>query len=799
MKKQFNRILCFVLCLAMLVPMLAACGSKEDENQGPVIYLDQDVIRVSSEVDSVTMTLTLSGASWKEVTAESLTLSGAFENMTVASAGVVDDQLNISLSGKPVIDSGLGVYVSGGVSVSPDAIDAELTDPITAYVAIDSVNVYADYTKLAVSGGKLTLPILLSSDTWTDKATAAAFAVDGMTVSDATKTDDATVTLTLDTDAADANAAAALLNGKTVTVKAEAVSSGNAYEMNLSTGGATFYPVFDYVELTGNDLSFTLILQAKSGTFAGDLAVSDVSFADGFAGATDARLTRDNDNEATLTFRIPANGQTVETLKVNGTVNLRDGAMLNLWGAAQSESTYTKIYEQSGIGKDLSTIDLALIESHVDKIINTPASQVLSGISGIASAGQAIYSILQVTGVMESEMSILRELRQEMTELRSDVRDIKNGIAMVNATLDKNHAQGIVSDFRKDILSKFDETNSTYADFVAMLNRYVASHPEYFVPKYGTETLPVTPDDDDPIVDPGFTFLPDFTYEIKLEDLDTTKLMQFAALMVKENAVLFNEIRTLSNALMKTMIDRDMKVGASDPIAAFDDLMAATYNYDKQTYDKRMAFRAEILAALDNANLMLCFLQLGEAGMTMPDEPNAEYEKVIKRIATDLESNYNKARNSVQKSKPTEPVFYSYTFGCQTLGSFFGTFDGRWNDVDPATHLSSLPDGTAAIYAQKLHGKTIREELAECGFDMADLEKELNDARVPIAAKLAFTVNGLVDSYDPCEVHVYVLDMDTRNPTPEYYETFRNESYFFGVVVDNKTKRQVISIIPYLY
>lgn len=748
MKKLWTRIVSSALCACMLAAAFAGCSSKQENDTGYIIT--QNVIRIPSYQNGLTLTLDLENGEWTDgIGSENVSLSGGFSSMTVKSLTAGKNRLSIELDGTPVPDTGLGIYTSGSITVNKDGIKDGKEDA-TVSVSIDSVNLYVETEKLRLDGGKIILPLVLTNQEWSDTADKSDFSIDGLIVSDFKKEEAASAQIVIESDAADVNEAAALLNEKILTAAADALSSETELSAAISCPPAAFYPVFDYVEAAGDKLAFTLLLNAASGTFADTLAVEGVVFSGGFANASEVNLTRTSSTQAELSFRIPADDMTVETMNIEGTVTLNDG-MLNRWGTKRGEVSYTRTYEQSNMGKGLSDADLSNIVKHVDGLINTPLSYVTSVGSGIASAGSAIYSILQITGVVPSEKSMLTDLQKEMNALRSDVSAIRDSLAELKTSLDKNHTQDIVSDFRTDYL---DEINSQYNSMVKALKLLAAAHPEL----------------------------------VKEDDITTNEAL--CRLFVESNPVLASDIKVMTDKLCNRLIAREKAVGKNDPINAFDQLMSYTYNFSSQCYALRVGFRSEIIDVLDKAGLACLVVQAGEIAKQRPAGDNAQtYNKQAERLFTELKDVIENAKKSVRKDMPEkirteDHDWYEWAnIYCYTVGSYVNTEITNISDSRDKWP-QSIPEDAVSVFAQKLNGKTVREELASAGITDA------SNYFQKYGPYLAF--RGYERDDDDHEWYFDVLPVDKKNPKPEKYTVhFYDHDYYwlFGgkITIDRNT------------
>ncbi len=303
---------------------------------------------VRSDDEEVRLTLELNdGAYADDVTKDDIALSGSFEKMEIASVSAAGKNLTMQLTGKPVMPEGLLSYVDGVVTVSPRAIK-EAKSSVRAAIPVELAGNSLLPETIRAEGGSVTASLeLLSVPKPLAELTAADFQFEkDVTVTDVKKDSDTQVTLTMTIAGADdANKAAAALNGQTLTVAGETKIAVTARE-------AYFYPVFDYVEESGSDLKFTVILYGENGTLAEGLGTDQIAFDGAFEQAKAESVKQEGDTNAELVFTVPAEGQTAESLDMDGGIVMKAGSLVSRWGSPTSaDSTYTRNYSQESMGR----------------------------------------------------------------------------------------------------------------------------------------------------------------------------------------------------------------------------------------------------------------------------------------------------------------------------------------------------------------------------------------------------------------------------------------------------------------
>ena len=197
------------------------------------------------------------------------------------------------------------------------------------------------------------------------------------------------------------------------------------------------------------------ILQVNAGTFDKTLKADAISFADDFKDAKLDSVNVESDTLATLILSVPANGQTVETMDMNGTVTLAAGVLASVWGDKTSkEFSCTRNYSGESLGKNvtLNAENLLEIQKYTRGLNTTFGSICYYG--GIAGKVYTIgKSILEAAGVLESDQArLLRELSEinkkldnvsaQIDAARIEIvntiveRDIKNNLNNYNNKMD---------------------------------------------------------------------------------------------------------------------------------------------------------------------------------------------------------------------------------------------------------------------------------------------------------------------------------------------------------------------------
>lgn len=581
------------------------------EVEFPEITLTPDIEFVTSSDDNTKITLAIDGSKYEDgISAEDISLGNAFVKMTVEDVTASDKNLTLQLKGTPVRNEA-GAYQWGTVSVKPSGIKEGYAD-VAANVDIHLSNAYIDNETLKFENGKINADLKAYGVVDINTLTKDNIVIDGATVEAAEKADDNTVKLTIAADGIKStNDFADLIGGKTMTL--------GDYETTVSVSQAGFYPVFDYVDEDGDNLKITLKLYANSGSFDKNIKAEAVTFAHDFEGAKAESITVDSDTLATLILSVPANGQTTETIAMNGTVTLAAGALANVWGDKTSkEASYTRDYSGESLGRDAGAGGVSLNAETLLEIqkytrgLNTTFGKICyyGGIAGqVFSIGK---SILEAAGVLESDQArLLRELAginekldkisDQLYSVRKDIeglveRDIQNKLSGYNSDMEllnkKIRDVSYVYDRARKDLAKTDEKYANI-DWENMTDEEASKYNHVLIEYILSNAKP-----------------DNLVYSSFIDDCNILK--------TKYEAV-------------TGMLER---TGDNNPICLYDEACTYKYNFDSQAFAFRLAQRVYAETTLIKAYAALAIRY--DAGMDS-ENPNAktiilDYDNAMKSL-----------------------------------------------------------------------------------------------------------------------------------------------------------------------
>lgn len=669
----------------------------------PEFTLTPEVEYVLASDKDIRLTLVLDKGKFSEdISKENITLAGSFADMEIDSLSAAGKNLTIQLSGKNVIHESSGVYLDGVVEVDPAGI-VNAGNVTVAKIPVKTEAAYFVTDELSVNGSVVTVPLVLIDVEDIKSLTKDSFKFDtGVKVTDCTVDSDTQVTLTLTIDGvSDKNSAAAALNGQTVKI-------GKDFEFIANFVSAAFYPVFDYVEENGDNLTFTLELYANNGTFGDELSADMFSLGHDFEGGSVVSVEKTSDVTAELIIDVPANGQTVEDLEMNGEVVISAGALINRWGdATDSDAEYLRSFTQDNMGKSASSISSGTIATMTDmtkivdvvskygeesffsfKDIATGLSSVAKGGTLLASGADIVKTALEMTGVIKSPHAEEMELLNKISENIQKIQDVLNEQTKMLQDLQKTAYNQSLSGF---------DTN------VGTLNNYCGYIEGYFNDAKKLLKLE-TPE----ILSDDATDEEKAANDKEWEDYNKQLVKQITAISkdpqheyydyFKSFDEKYHELERLYSNVTASMSFADNK----NPLYIFDQLCTLTYNYDIIAYSSRAAYRSNIEYTLKRA-LSYILIYYGCNPDNSQCQKNSQY--------------YSDAMKQMDARAVTEPghVLYCYTIDKQTVNSTCYFTTGNSTYAYPTYNLN-LSESQKSDFVTRMYGRTLREELTLAKF-----------------------------------------------------------------------------------
>lgn len=654
----------------------------ENKNIGAAVEVEFTDYALTPEVEyvlasdeDIRMSMVLDDGEFAEdISEDNITLSGSFENMSIESLSSAGKNLTIQLTGKLEIHESSGVYLDGIVDVDKDGIVNAYTST-RAFVPVQTETARFVSKEITVNNSTVTVPLVLIDVVDIDSLTKDSFSFEsGVTVTDCKKDSNTQVTLTMTVDGAkDKNSAAEIFDGQTVKI-------GDDYEFTASFVSAEFYPVFDYVEEDGDKLKITLELYANSGTFADKLQNDMFSFGYDFEKASVVSVERTGDTTAELIISVPANGQTSETLDMDGEVISAAGSLINSWGdATDSESNNLRNYSQENMGKDLSATDINSIKNIVGGFGNTTFGTI-SGIASGASTGfTVVKTLLEMTGVIQSEHA----------QVMAKLDEISNQVKQVQDTLDKHTQmlQNLQASVYNTNLSSFD-TN------VSMLNTYCDYISGYFndanVAKLGVTQPSANASE----------------AEWTAYNENLIAAMEKAEKDGNKNFKGFTQKYETLEKYYVLVATEVAKINNQNPLYLFDQLCTLTYNFDTSAYTARTAYRVNLQYSLERAlSYILLYYNFGA------NLKNSQC-KVTNTLFTSAKAQID---NRTVDAKPGQRWVYSYSLSTPTQSM---TFNSSKASYAFPYYNRNFTDAEKSEFVRRMQGRPLYQEIK----DMAGIQ-----------------------------------------------------------------------------
>ena len=731
-------------------------GVEGDDNTAdvtvdfPEITLTPDVENVVSDATQAKVTLAIDGSTFEDgISEKDIYLDNAFSDMKIESVSSSDKNLTVQLKGSPVRNE-VGTYQWGAIKVKPSGIKDGYAD-VTSKIDIQLATVNIDTAALKFENGKIKADLKVYGIVDINALTKDNIIIDGVAVESAEKADDNTVKLTLSADGVkSANDFADLIGGKAMKI--------GDYETTVSVSQASFYPVFDYVEADGDNLKLTLKLYANSGTFDKNIKADAISFADDFKDAKAQSIKVDSDTLATLILSVPANGQTTENFKMNGTVTLAAGALTNAWGDKTSkEASYTRDYSGESLGREVTLNAETLLEiQKYTRGLETTFGKICYYGQIAGQVFSVAKSILEAVGVVESEHA------QVMKELKAI-----------------NHKLDTVIENQKAIQKQIEELgikllndNSTYEAALGRLKTNLDI--QYGIYEIGALLMAI----DDAVAAgkisadevPTLDYLTDAQLEAALEeyrvylpnvdDMTDKEAAEYNSRLVdyidqrKQSFGPFKSFdstyENIKNALTDVTNLLNAEKVSANPMQKYDEICALTYNFDSQSYNYRLSKR--LVAQTEMSRAMAIIYSRQKAFQYTYDPTYKVYAQKVENAVKQLESinasvdsnNYLRVNGvapeevkanpqpGTDKDKDTAYYPYSYVLGAKIAcynfdaDKLFASLEGKpiwlgsYRSMLKETRFREWDANEAKEFAKRMQFGTIEEELKSAGFETGD-------------------------------------------------------------------------------
>ena len=737
--KKMKQILALMLAVLMIVPALASCNRKNEEPKNETGFLTADVNQVSSAIDSLNLTLTMSEGSFAgTVNPDDVVLGGSFKDMTVSSVNADGGKLTLSLTGSPVLQPEVSsVYTAGEIKLTKTAFKQDVPDQ-SVYINVQPAIIGVDLSGLKETGDSVTFPVKVFGME-TAGITAANVSFDGNgAVTDVTVQDDTVF----------------------VTVKAAgnlADLSGNLRvgdaDMMVSLTHAAVNTIFDYIEADGSDLIITLNVYTVSGSFAPGFGPDSFTLEMDYTGGKVDSVNVTDDSHAEVKIRFPANGMTDEDYAVTGVFELKEGALLDGNGSPAPAFTYARQYVPEEMGRADSVVfefgDISITESEKNAFSNaikygkslyTTISSAVSGKWGSAFSGAV--SFLKLVGVLDAGPAEVTN-----ADLKKEIVDTQKMISAMSEKLDANIKQTY-----QNRLVPF-ETAMGVLDTDCSLIEAKLKIARDELEKQGVFPYVIT--------NTSAQETREFTDEEASEY--TKQLIAYCEAQEEAKNSAFKKFTATMDELeakYKEVAAEAAKVEASSPFYAYDSYWDMYFNFHSQSYFLRAGYYANCETLLKRAyNLLALYYNIPanqESYQALTDKFNAAVTAIESReLGRDPSVAYS-IWDGRGESIYTCPRTYSPTL----KGSYRGLC--RSNTLDSWGYS----DSQISEYLKRLHGKSIEYDLRSAGlFQSTNKDDVTRENTIGLAFKGSWYDTGYRSWFRSWQgYHVYRYTWDAVGP-----------------------------------
>ncbi len=433
MKKSFLiKTLCLFLVAVFVCGTAAGCATHGEAE------IVADVSSVPAMQQEVSISFRAVNASFsKKITAEHISLSGAFEGMDLKVERTAKDTAVITLSGDMQPDSLYGTYLYGYVSFNEGAFsEKDLTLSSAIYVV--SPNCYIDPASLTYRDNTLSGVISISGYQLATAANPDDITVDGKAVAAAEMRDGA-IAFSVKTAASDIDAAVAELDGKEFVVKSTALNAKSDYTFSRCFSKATFFCNGCSVEyLDQNTARVAFSLMTVGGSFASTLGTQDIMLAGELADATVESVTASG-NTASLTLSFPASLFDGYDGYPSVLISLGAGSLVNDWGtqSTEAQSFYCRTEARQSLGS--TSDDFAAAANFCNKVSSSPLAMGLSAlcpeaglaISMVTGSVSAAYDLCKLIGVVDEGESDLEIICRQFDAIAAQLSEQNNKLNQI--------------------------------------------------------------------------------------------------------------------------------------------------------------------------------------------------------------------------------------------------------------------------------------------------------------------------------------------------------------------------------
>lgn len=653
-KKIVIKFLCLILAAVFVCGSASGCSYKSEPN------ITSDVSSVPAMQKDVSITFSTTNAKFnKKISADDITLSGAFEGMTAEVESVGRRKLQLLLKGNIKRNEYYNAYDNGSIVLNAGCFSNKDLS-LSSSIAIECPNISLDNSSVKLENGILSAKIKTSGYALSSDLSASDIVIPGVTVTSASLKGDGVIEFSVNTHADTLDDALTEIDQKSITLKGRALGTDDDRCIYASFVTASFY----YSTITTEDHddgSVRLILE---------LTATNGSFVDGFDKANvilggdivDAALESVKMTDGVATVSILISGSMVEKYEsyVSTLIKLNENSLLNEWGTTVSEPSY--FYMNIDLPPITQSADATFTamrdfcnyvgSSDLTKAIGplAPLAYLVTGLvstsydicklCGFVNEGPSEFDIIcQKFDAMEEHLSrqdakleeILKELKRiEINDLRKEVN--KATVQMTTLESYTKSVSSYITSAAKDFMSNVKAPERSLSEISQKL---INARTENITDE---QLYAMLSNDEKQLLDDWNEYL-----NVLFTNLESKA--SAPSLRGNNYAGYFDMVEKLKNQFMT--VCNDLKATGTTMFSNFDQLSASTYIFDLTALPEREVYRASAQATIDCAMTIL---------MQVYGELNYESLKKNTTIQDLYSNHYAPATEAISKSQAKRAI-----------------------------------------------------------------------------------------------------------------------------------------------
>ncbi len=640
--------------------------------------IDTDNDTVYSDEDNFETDITLEGFQWSDdVSAEDITLSEGFEGMTVVDVIIKSpEEVSIITEGNPVEGDTIGtIEIDEDVLIPIDEdIDDKTFDEIEDefeeleteyYVDIEIIEPDVIFDVKNTDNNSAALELELIDTKFSSDVKASDFVISGIDnppeITSFEKTSDTKGTIVIGNEKA--SDIFSKLESAIITISENATEYSGEISVPTSIYNADIFASVTEVIDAENGYEAVIELSVSNGTLF-DISKENLSF-DGDISEI-LEFTKQDDTTGIIKAIISSESE-LSALEFYGNIFISGNWGKNSWGEEKSDAQLSVYYltpsfsESSDDYSPVQNYDNEWLFDLLKSGFNTLSNNILK--SAVTTIWGNILSDVTVQEDKATLKSIDEYLKSSNLKLTSELSDLKFHVEMLSTELSKR------------------DTARTLKDFNSISNELKAT----------------------------LFHLDSYKYAVENATEGTAEYDAAVSAYISEVKAQSKPIYTQSYVYGEELLGDSSGINAGIS-SIYDELLSYIYNFDSQTYDKRIAFR--------NATLLLYLKAYDHTALyyNLTDPENRQFDVLTTQLAT--------IGDYIEKDIPTksaEGTVYCYPAG-KTLSLKTMSLVGR--HLLPIYSMTqyvkfnvvTAEHAEAMVHRAKLRNTTLSEDISSSGF-----------------------------------------------------------------------------------